>query len=63
MLKLLVIVLTAAVLLNWVRGESTFPIIQVLPFLGGSRSDFGEWTLVAMAAVMAWGLVRLAAKR
>jgi hypothetical protein len=59
-IKLCVIILITAVVINFLRDDRSFHISKVLPFAGGRESiSIYDWASVAALAICAWGLYRL----
>jgi hypothetical protein len=60
LVMLILILVLAAALINWVRsGDSTWHIAQSLPLLGGYAPDMYNLGGAAMLLITLWGLRRL----
>jgi hypothetical protein len=54
------IILIAAVVINFLRGGRTFHIAKVLPFSNApEKISIYDWAAVAVLIILAWGLYRL----
>ena len=59
-IKLCLIILIAAVVINFVRNGRLFHIAKILPFAGGhERISQYDWASVVMLIIFLWGLYRL----
>ena len=59
-IKLCLIILISAVIINFIRSGQTFHIAKTLPFSNGSeRINMYDWACVAVLVILAWGLYRL----
>ncbi|MDI6451603.1 hypothetical protein [Anaerobaca lacustris] len=58
-LKVAVIVLLAAVVINVVRGPADFPLPHILPLSGGFRPGIYDLGALGMILLCLWGLVRV----
>jgi len=56
--KIVLILLLTALLINWMRGAGG-PIARVLPFMGGHRPALFEVASVVMIVIALWGWARL----
>lgn len=57
--KVTMIVIVSALLINWVREGAAFPLPQTLPFLGGYRPGIYDAGACGLLLICAWGLLRL----
>ena len=59
-IKLCVTVLTAAVVINFLRDGRTFHIAKVLPFSNGpEKVGLYDWASVIVLFIIVWGIYRL----
>jgi hypothetical protein len=58
-LKIVVILLLAAVAINLVRGPADFPLPYILPLSGGFRPGVYDLGALGMILLCAWGLLRV----
>jgi len=52
-------VVLAACLINWVRSGASFHVVQALPLCGGYTPSLYDAATVAMLLLIPWGLGRL----
>jgi len=63
-MKLCLIILIAAVVINFIKDEQLFHISKVLPFSNRPEPvGMYDWAGVAALAICAWGLYRLSRNR
>ncbi len=63
-IKLCLIILIAAVVINFFRDGRLFHIAKSLPFAGGNeRISQYDWAGVIMLVIFVWGLYRLRRNR
>ena len=60
---IVLIILLIAVLINAVRGNAGFPLVQVLPFLGGHRPGIHDVGAIIMIVIAIWGIRKLLRNR
>ncbi len=53
------IVIFASTLINWIRAGSSLPIVRSLPFCGGRKPGTYEVGAILMILLFLWGLARL----
>ena len=59
-IKICLIILISAIVINFIRSGQTFHISKSLPFSNGSeRIDMYDWACVAVLVILAWGIYRL----
>jgi hypothetical protein len=59
-IKLVLILLISAVVINFIRGGRMFHIAKALPFSNApERISLYDWAGVAVLIICAWGLYRL----
>jgi len=60
-LKIILVVVVAAAIINFVRGGDIFPLPQVLPFCGGHAPSVAYDVMggLGLIALCGWGLKRL----
>ena len=62
-IKVCLVILIGAVVINFLRGDATFHIAKTLPCANGpERIDLYDYAGVAALAIIAWGLYRLKRK-
>jgi len=57
--KICLIILLAAVLINWVREGDGFHISHVLPFMSGKPISFYDIGCIGLLCLLFWGIGRL----
>ena len=58
-LKIVLVVILAAVVINLIRGGEDFPLPHTLPLSGGFRPGVYDLGALGMVLLCIWGLVRL----
>jgi len=59
-IKLALILLISALVINFIRNGRTFHIAKSLPFSNApERIGIYDWACVAVLVILAWGLYRL----
>ena len=59
LIVMLIVVLLFAALINFVRGDSGFPISQAPPLLGGHPPGMFDVAAGVMLLIAVWGIWRL----
>ena len=60
LMAIVLIVVLASAVINWVRTDATpWHIVQAMPLLGGYRPGVYDLAGAVMLLIMAWGLWRL----
>jgi len=58
-IKIVLVVLVVALLINFVRGGDHSHITEALPFCSGGEPSFYDFGATAMLVLLFWGLRRL----
>ena len=59
-IRLCIILLIGATIINFLRDGRMFHIARTLPFAGGSETiNIYDWAGVAVLIILAWGFYRL----
>ena len=61
LIKVCLTILTAAVVINFIRAGEMFHLAKILPFANRHDDvDFYDWAGVVVLVIFVWGLYRLA---
>jgi len=59
-IKVILIILVASIIINFIKSDRTFHIAKSLPFSNSQeRIDKYDWAGVAALGIIAWGIYRL----
>jgi hypothetical protein len=58
-IRLCIILLLGAIVINFLREGRLFHIARTLPFAGGETINIYDWAGVAVLVILAWGLYRI----
>jgi len=63
-IKVILIILVASIVINFIKSDRTFHIAKSLPFSNSQEKiDMYDWAGVAALGIIAWGIYRLNRKR
>ena len=63
-IKVILIILVASIVINFIKSDRTFHIAKSLPFSNfQEKIDKYDWAGVAALGIIAWGIYRLNRKR